>query len=87
MRILLGLLAGQDVAVTLIGDPNATVETALIRGLGLVAAPCIGPFIVTLLAFVGASGSPVLGFWMFFVLALGMGLPFLVLGILELLGK
>jgi thiol:disulfide interchange protein DsbD len=48
--------------------------------LGLVAAPCIGPFIVTLLAFVGASGSAWLGFWLFFVLALGMGLPFLVLG-------
>jgi thiol:disulfide interchange protein DsbD len=48
--------------------------------LGLVAAPCIGPFIVTLLAFVGASRSAFLGFLLFFVLALGMGLPFLVLG-------
>ncbi|HZM70116.1 MAG TPA: DUF255 domain-containing protein [Candidatus Cryosericum sp.] len=48
--------------------------------LGLVAAPCIGPFIVTLLAFVGASRSAFLGFLLFFVLAVGMGLPFLVLG-------
>ncbi len=56
---------------------------ALIMGLtmGIVAAPCIGPFVVGLLAFVGASGKPILGFWLFFVMALGMGLPFLVLGV------
>jgi uncharacterized protein YyaL (SSP411 family)/cytochrome c biogenesis protein CcdA len=48
---------------------------------GLVAAPCIGPFVVGLLAFVGGSGQPVLGFWLFFVLAIGLGLPSLVLGI------
>jgi len=56
---------------------------ALVMGLtmGVVAAPCIGPFVVGLLAFVGASGNPLLGFWLFFVLALGMGLPNLVLGI------
>ena len=56
---------------------------ALLMGLtmGLVAAPCIGPFIVGLLAYVGASGDPVLGFWLFFVMAIGMGLPNLVLGV------
>ncbi|MGH9748397.1 MAG: protein-disulfide reductase DsbD family protein, partial [Candidatus Polarisedimenticolia bacterium] len=47
----------------------------------LVAAPCIGPFVVGLLAFVSAAGDPVLGFWLFFVMAIGMGLPNLVLGI------
>src|SRR5262249_53673943 len=30
---------------------------------------------------VGAVGSPVLGFWLFFVMAIGMGLPNLVLGV------
>ncbi len=56
---------------------------ALLMGLtmGLVAAPCIGPFIVTLLAFVAAAGQPILGFWLFFVMALGLGLPFLFLGV------
>ena len=56
---------------------------AFLMGLtmGVAAAPCIGPFIVPLLAFVGASGKPLLGFWLFFVLAIGMGLPNLVLGI------
>ncbi|MFQ5877733.1 MAG: protein-disulfide reductase DsbD family protein, partial [Acidobacteriota bacterium] len=56
---------------------------ALLMGatVGLVAAPCIGPFVVALLAFVGASGQPLLGFWRFFVLAVGLGLPSLVLGV------
>lgn len=55
---------------------------ALFMGLtvGLVAAPCVGPFVVSLLAYVGQSGSPLLGFSLFFVLALGLGLPYLFLG-------
>ena len=55
---------------------------ALFMGLtvGLVAAPCVGPFVVSLLAYVGRAGSPLLGFSLFFVLALGLGVPFLVLG-------
>jgi len=55
---------------------------AMFMGLtvGLVAAPCIGPFVVSLLAYVGQTGSPLLGFLLFFVLALGLGLPYLVLG-------
>jgi len=55
---------------------------ALFMGLtvGLVAAPCVGPFVVSLLAFVGETGSPLVGFWLFFVLALGLGLPYLLLG-------
>jgi len=48
---------------------------------GIVAAPCIGPFVLGLLTFVGNKGSVVLGFLLFFVLALGLGIPFLVLGI------
>ncbi len=55
---------------------------ALIMGLvmGFVAAPCIGPFVVGLLTFVGQRGDPVFGFLMFFTLAAGLGLPYLVLG-------
>ena len=48
---------------------------------GLIAAPCIGPFVLGLLTYVGELGDPILGFWMFFVLALGLGTPFLLLGI------
>ena len=56
---------------------------ALFMGLtvGFVAAPCIGPFVVGLLAYVGQVGDPAMGFLMFFVLSLGLGLPFMVLGI------
>jgi thiol:disulfide interchange protein DsbD len=48
---------------------------------GIVAAPCIGPFVLGLLTYVGNKGNVVLGFALFFVLALGLGVPFLVLGI------
>jgi thiol:disulfide interchange protein DsbD len=55
---------------------------ALIMGLvmGFVAAPCIGPFVVGLLTYVGQRGDPFLGFMLFFTLALGLGLPYLILG-------
>lgn len=47
---------------------------------GVFAAPCIGPPIVALLAIVGAKGDPVFGFTSFFILSLGLGAPYLVLG-------
>jgi thiol:disulfide interchange protein DsbD len=46
---------------------------------GVVAAPCIGGFIVGLLAFVAARQDPFLGFLFFFTLSLGLGLPYLFL--------
>ncbi len=48
--------------------------------MGFVAAPCIGPFVVGLLTYVGQRGDPFLGFILFFTLALGLGLPYLILG-------
>jgi thiol:disulfide interchange protein DsbD len=48
---------------------------------GFVAAPCIGPFVLGLLTYVGERGDALLGFLMFFVLALGLGVPFLFLAI------
>jgi thiol:disulfide interchange protein DsbD len=55
---------------------------ALTMGLfvGFVAAPCIGPFVLSLLTYVAAKGSAPLGFGLFFTLAMGLGLPYLVLG-------
>jgi thiol:disulfide interchange protein DsbD len=55
---------------------------AFLMGLmmGIVAAPCIGPFVLGLLVHVGAKGDAVYGFFMFFVLSLGLGLPYLFLG-------
>ena len=47
---------------------------------GVIAAPCVGPPVVALLAMVGAKGDPWFGFQSFFILAMGLGLPYLVLG-------
>jgi thiol:disulfide interchange protein DsbD len=49
--------------------------------LGIVAAPCIGPFILGLLVYAGQIGDPFLGFLFFFVLSIGLGLPLAVLAI------
>jgi len=49
--------------------------------LGVVAAPCIGPFILGLLTWVAGTGNPWLGFLVFFTLSLGLGLPLFFLAI------
>lgn len=46
---------------------------------GIVAAPCVGPFVLGLLAFVAARQNAAMGFVFFFVLSLGLGLPYLFL--------
>jgi len=43
--------------------------------LGVVAAPCIGPFVLGLLTWVATLGDPLMGFVIFFVLSLGLGTP------------
>lgn len=49
--------------------------------LGVVAAPCIGPFVLGLLTWVAGIGSAWVGFLVFFVLSLGLGLPLFVLAL------
>ena len=49
--------------------------------MGIVAAPCIGPFVLGLVTYVAAKGSPLYGFLMFFVMALGLGFPYLLLAL------
>jgi thiol:disulfide interchange protein DsbD len=49
--------------------------------MGIVAAPCIGPFVLGLVTYVAAKADPLYGFLMFFVLALGLGFPYLLLAI------
>jgi thioredoxin:protein disulfide reductase len=49
--------------------------------LGVVAAPCIGPFVLGLLTWVAGMGSPWLGFLIFFTLSVGLGLPLFILAI------
>jgi len=48
---------------------------------GIIAAPCIGPFVLALLTYVGERGDPFQGFLMFFVLSIGLGIPFIVLAL------
>ena len=47
--------------------------------LGIIAAPCLGPFILGLLTYVAQKGDPILGFLSFFTLSIGLGLPLAVL--------
>ena len=49
--------------------------------LGVVAAPCIGPFVLGLLAWVASMGNPWIGFLVFFVLSMGLGLPLFFLAL------
>ena len=61
--------------------PGYLGALAMGLGMGVVAAPCIGPFVLGLLLVVERSGNAMLGFAAFFVLALGMGLPYIVLAL------
>jgi thiol:disulfide interchange protein DsbD len=49
--------------------------------MGIVAAPCIGPFVIGLVTYVAAKGDPYFGFLLFFVLAIGLGFPYLFLAV------
>lgn len=51
--------------------------------LGFVAAPCLGPVVVSLLVWVASTGNPWVGFIYFFSLSLGMGVPLFVLALLS----
>jgi thiol:disulfide interchange protein DsbD len=72
-----------DSLVAKAGGAKGGMFGAFFMGLtmGIVAAPCIGPFVLGLVTYVAAKGDPYFGFLMFFVLALGLGLPYLFLAI------
>jgi thiol:disulfide interchange protein DsbD len=44
--------------------------------MGIIAAPCLAPFVVALLAYVGASRQ----WWWFIIFSCGLALPYLILG-------
>ncbi len=64
------------------GTTGTGIVSLYLSGLvvGIFAAPCVGPPIIALLAVVGAKGDPLFGFWTFFILSIGLGLPYLILG-------
>ncbi|MFO7446972.1 MAG: cytochrome c biogenesis protein CcdA, partial [Ignavibacteriaceae bacterium] len=65
------------------GGAKSGLFGAFFMGLtmGIVAAPCIGPFVIGLVTYVAAKADPLYGFLLFFVLALGLGTPYLFLAI------
>lgn len=72
-----------DSLVAKAGGSKSGFFGAFFMGLtmGIVAAPCIGPFVIGLITYVAAKGDPYYGFILFFVLAVGLGLPYLVLAL------
>jgi thioredoxin:protein disulfide reductase len=72
-----------DSLVAKAGGAKGGAFGAFFMGLtmGIVAAPCIGPVVLGLVTYVAAKGDVLYGFLMFFVLALGLGFPYLLLAI------
>jgi thioredoxin:protein disulfide reductase len=72
-----------DKLVAKAGGAKTGLWGALFMGLtmGIVAAPCIGPFVIGLVTYVAALADPLKGFLIFFVLALGLGTPYVVLAV------
>lgn len=61
---------------------NAGYSGAFMSGLvaGVVASPCVGPVLVSVLAYIAQSQSMALGFVFLFTFAIGMGVLFIILG-------
>ncbi|MCU0406034.1 MAG: thioredoxin fold domain-containing protein [Ignavibacteriaceae bacterium] len=72
-----------DSLVNKAGGAKAGLYGAFFMGLtmGIVAAPCIGPFVLGLVTYVATKQDPFFGFLLFFVLAVGLGTPYLFLAI------
>jgi len=72
-----------DKLVNKAGGAKAGYFGAFFMGLtmGIVAAPCIGPFVLGLVTYVATKQDPYFGFLLFFVLAVGLGTPYLFLAI------
>lgn len=56
---------------------------AFLMGLvaGVVASPCVGPVLVSILTYVSTTKNAVLGFSLLFTFAMGLGLIFIVIGL------
>ncbi len=72
-----------DSFVNKAGGAKAGLFGAFFMGLtmGIVAAPCIGPFVLGLVTYVATKQDPFFGFLLFFVLAVGLGTPYLFLAV------
>lgn len=58
------------------------VAGAIVLGIvaALVVSPCVGPFVAGILLYVATSGSPVMGFLVLFIFAMGLGTLYILIG-------
>jgi thiol:disulfide interchange protein DsbD len=71
-------------ALERLGGGGATsVAGIFLSGLavGIVAAPCVGPFVVAVLALLAQRADPLFGFQSMFAMSLGLGFPYLFLAV------
>lgn len=63
------------------GADTSSLAGIFLSGLavGLIAAPCVGPFVVAVLALIAQKGNTLFGFQTMFAMALGLGFPYLFL--------
>jgi thioredoxin:protein disulfide reductase len=54
---------------------------------GVIASPCVGPVLVSVLAYIARSQNSVLGFFLLFTFAMGMGVLLIVIGTFSSLVK
>ncbi len=68
---------------SLVSQSKTGYAQSLFMGLtlGIIAAPCIGPFIIGLLTMVAQKGDPLLAFFIFFTLSIGLGLPLFIMSL------
>jgi thiol:disulfide interchange protein DsbD len=93
LATLLLILAASSFGLFVLQAPNWMLQRAGIArpgyagallmglGMGVVAAPCIGPVVLGLLLMVERSGSAIFGFALFFTLAVGLGVPYIGLAL------
>lgn len=63
------------------GGPGYGGTFVLGAASGLLAAPCSGPVVVGILAYVAQKSNPIFGFLLLVVFSLGLGTPFFFLGV------
>ena len=64
------------------GSKKSEIISSLVVGgvAGIIAAPCAGPVLVTLLSWISQTRDVLLGFLLTFIFSMGMGIIFLVVG-------
>ena len=60
------------------GGIAATIALGIVAA--LVVSPCVGPFVAGILLYIATAGSPVIGFLVLFVFAIGLGTLYIIIG-------